>query len=84
MYSIEFTPDAEKFLGRLDAQTRERIVKAIERLQIRPHAYITRLVNDPLYKFRVGDYRVLLDVKDDKLYILVVEIGHRKNVYKKR
>ena len=82
MYTIELTQQAEKFLDKQDNHLRERIIRSLERLQVRPHAHIRRLVNSPYYKFRVGDYRCILRVEDDKLLILVIEIAHRKNIYK--
>ena len=83
MYSVVITPTADKFLEKLDSQARERIVKALERLQIRPHAHLERLVSEPYFKFRVGDFRAIIDLQDDKLVVLVIEIGHRKDIYKK-
>lgn len=82
MYTIEFSKEAEKVLDKLHTDTRERILRATERLQVRPYSHINRLVNSPYWKFRVGDYRLLLRIEDDKLYILVIQIGHRKNIYK--
>ena len=34
------------------------------------------------YKLRIGDYRVIIDLEKDKLIVLIIKIGHRKNVYK--
>lgn len=82
MYTIELSKKAEKFLDKQERALQERIIRALERLQVRPHAHIHRLVNSPYYKFRVEDYRLILRVEDDKLLILVIEIGHRKNIYK--
>lgn len=83
MYAIEFSREAERFLDKQSPDIRERILRAVERLQVRPWSHIKRLVNSPYCKFRVGDYRLLLRVEDDRLLILVIEIGHRKNIYKK-
>ncbi|MEA3295420.1 MAG: type II toxin-antitoxin system RelE/ParE family toxin [Euryarchaeota archaeon] len=44
-------------------------------------AYVTKLTGDPGYKIRVGDYRVIMDIDNKKLHILVLKIGHRMNVY---
>ncbi|MEK6868352.1 MAG: type II toxin-antitoxin system RelE/ParE family toxin [Nanoarchaeota archaeon] len=48
---------------------------------MRPESYVEKLVGIPGYKFRVGDYRVILDLENDRLLILVIKVGHRKNVY---
>jgi mRNA interferase RelE/StbE len=42
---------------------------------------VTKLVGDPGYKLRVGDYRVIIDIDNKKLTILVLKAGHRKNIY---
>ena len=82
-YEIFFTDKASKQLKKLEKDDRERIIKSLERIRIRPEAYITKLIDDPGYRLRVGDYRVILDIKKEKLIILVLMVGHRKNIYEK-
>jgi len=43
---------------------------------------VTKLVGDSGYRLRVGDYRVILDIDEGNLIILVIKIGHRKKIYK--
>jgi mRNA interferase RelE/StbE len=81
MYEILFTHTAEKQLKKLERGVQERIIAALEKIRIRPEAFITKLVGDPAYKLRVGDYRVLMDVDKNQLIILVIKVGHRKNIY---
>jgi mRNA interferase RelE/StbE len=81
-YQIFFTDKASKQLKKLEKDNQERIIKSLERIRIRPEAHITKLVGDPAYKLRVGYYRVILDIEKEKLIILVLMIGHRKNIYK--
>ena len=83
MYEILFSTKAEKFLDRLDHKNRERIILAVEKLRIRPEAHITKLVGINTYKFRVGEYRLIIDLNRKELLILVIKIGHRKDIYKK-
>ena len=64
-------------------QAEARIKAALERTRIRPEAYFERLVGEPRYKFRAGEYRIIAEITQGKLLILVVEVGHRKNIYKK-
>ncbi len=80
-YQVLFSDLALKQLGKLDAEVRERIITTIERIRIRPDAYLKKLVGDEGYRLRVGDYRVILDLDKEKLIILVLRIGHRKNVH---
>ena len=81
MYEIEFSKNAEKQLYKLDKETQSRVISTLERIRIRPHSYIKRLVNSPYFRLRVGDYRIILDVRESKLLIFVIELGHRKNIY---
>ena len=81
MYQVILSNKAEKQLGKLERPLQERIVTALERVRIRPEAYITKLVGEQLYKFRVGDYRIIIDIDQGLLRILVIKIAHRKNVY---
>jgi len=82
-YQIFFTDKAKKQLKKLEKVDQERIIKSLERIRIRPEAYITKLVGDPGYKLRVGDYRIILEIEKEKLIILVLMIGRRKNIYEK-
>ena len=81
MYEILFSDKALKQLEKLEKKIQERIIKSLERIRIRPETYITKLVGEQGYKLRVGDYRIILDLDQGKLIILVVKIGHRRNVY---
>jgi len=82
-YQIFFTEKATRQLKKLEKADQERIIKSIERIRIRPEAHVSKLVGDPGYKLRVGTYRVILEIKKEKLIILVLLIGHRKNIYEK-
>jgi mRNA interferase RelE/StbE len=81
-YEIFFTDKASKQLKKLEKVDQERIIHALERIRIRPEAHITKLIDDPGYRLRVGDYRVIMDIDKEKLLILILKIGHRKNMYK--
>ena len=81
-YEITFSDKAFKQLKKLERKIQERIITTLERIRIRPEEYVTKLVGDPSYKLRVGDYRVILDIEREHLLILVIKIGHRKKIYK--
>jgi mRNA interferase RelE/StbE len=69
-------------LKKLDKGIRQRIISTLERIRIRPYAHVKRLVGIPYYRLRVGDYRVILDIEEKVLMILVLEAGHRLNIYR--
>jgi mRNA interferase RelE/StbE len=82
MYDVEFSQSAEKQFFKLEKAVQQRIIFALERIRIRPYPHVKKLVGSPYFRLRVGDYRVIMGINENKLIILVLEIGHRKNIYK--
>ena len=82
MYEIILAKSVEKYLDKLNSKDRERIIISLEKLRIRPEHYLVRLVGEKSYKFRVGNYRLIVDLDNNKLSVLVINIGHRRNIYK--
>ena len=80
-YEIIFSDKSLRQLEKLERKLQERIIAVLERIRVRPQAYVTKLVGDPGYKLRVGDYRIIMDIENNKLKILVLKVGHRKNIY---
>ena len=83
MYFIEFSVTAEKQLYKLDKELQKRIISALERRRIRPYPYLKKLIGVPYFRLRVGDYRIIIDINAEKLLILVIDMGHRRNNYEK-
>ena len=81
MYVIEFSKIAEKQFYKLEKSVQIRINSALERCRIRPYTYIKKLVGNHYFSLRIGNYRVIMDIKDNKLIIFVIEVGHRRNIY---
>ena len=82
MYEIILHNIAKKQLSKLDIKLQNRILKTLERIKIRPHSFVKNLSGSPNFRLRVGDYRVILKIINNKLIIFVLELGHRKNIYK--
>ena len=81
-YEIIFSDKAFQQLKKLDGPVQKRMIATLERIRIRPETYVTRLIGDPGYRLRIGDYRVILDIDKGRLLILVLKVGHRKGIYK--
>ncbi len=79
-YDVILSDKALRQLKKMEKNVQERIIAVLERIRIRPEQYVTKLVGDPGYKMRVGDYRIIMDIDNKKLQILVLKVGHRKNV----
>ncbi|MGH9351750.1 MAG: type II toxin-antitoxin system RelE family toxin [Terriglobia bacterium] len=87
-WKVELSPGADRELNKLDAQHARRILKIL-------HERVAKL-NDPrsvgealhgsrlgeFWKYRVGDYRLICKIEDNRLLVLVLRIGHRKEIYR--
>ncbi len=83
-YELIIKPVAEKSLDRVPRALRLRIIEALERLRNNPRPSSVKKLGgeENLWRIRVGDYRVVYEIHDDRLLILVVRIGHRKDIYR--
>ena len=82
-YKIVFTKHAARSLKKLPQDTKEKIRLTLLRIQVRPFDYLEKMIGHPFYKLRVGDYRIIIEVINEELVILVVEVGNRRNIYKR-
>lgn len=81
-YRIEVRPAAVRALRKLDPQHRDRVRAAIALLARDPRPPGARALRSrPGFRVRVGDYRILYTVTDDVLLVVVVTLGHRRDVY---
>jgi len=85
-YTIELAPAAVRQLRKLDPQARRRVQAAVELLATDPRpAGATRLVGGTgEWRVRTGDYRVIYEIHDQVLVVLVLAVGHRRQIYRDR
>jgi len=82
-YALFIERRAQRSLSRIAAQDRDRISGAIWRLADEPRPRgVKKLSGRDAWRIRVGDYRVLYEIHDERLVILVVDIGHRRKIYR--
>jgi mRNA interferase RelE/StbE len=83
-YSVELTATAERQLRKLGKPEQARLVTAIRRLAEEPRPRGARKLQgfDDLFRIRVGTYRVIYSVEEERLLVLVLKLGHRKDVYR--
>lgn len=83
-YSISYSSSVAKTFRKLDRATARRALQAIEKLaeEPRPPGCVQLKGGDGEFRIRVGDYRVVYDVEDEKLIVLVLRLGHRREVYR--
>ena len=85
-YTVEYTQQAIRDLRKLDKQTRTFILSWIEKNLVdcenpRQHGKGLTANRSGQWRYRVGDYRLIADIQDDKVVILLLHIGHRRDVY---
>ena len=83
-YEIEISRTAEKQLKRLSVDDQLRVVRAVLALAEEPHPRGSRKLSgyDDVFRIRVGRYRVLYSVFENRLVIIILKVGHRKDVYR--
>ena len=85
-YRIEIKASAAKEIAALPRHDQRRVVRAIEALADEPRPPGARKLvgGDDAYRVRVGDYRVVYQIRDDLLIVYVVRVGHRRDVYRRK
>jgi len=87
-YRIEFVKSARKEFERLPARIRTKTAEALNLLSQNPYSELLRIKKlkgaENLYRIRLGDYRVGYEIRNERLIVLVIKIGHRREVYRIR
>ena len=88
MWEIKYLPQPQKFLGKLDNPTKKRITSYLQELVGERDPESSGAVLSAnlagFRRYRVGDYRVICDIRKNELVVLAIDIGHRSAVYKNR
>ena len=83
-YQVIIQPSAAKAIRKLDRDTQAKVVRLLEALAAEPRPVgVTKMAGDDnLWRVRIGDYRVVYEVHDRKLIVLIVRVANRKDVYR--
>ncbi len=82
VYELIFDERVMSKLEKLPRKIRERIFKRLQKTKENPYHFFEKLVGRSEFKLRIGDYRVIADIIDNKVQILVLHVDHRRRVYK--
>jgi mRNA interferase RelE/StbE len=85
MYFVEYTAHAIKDMNKLPAEVKTEIFSAVSKIKEDPYEQVKKLktsAKTPLYSLRVGEYRVIMVIKDPVIIIQVVEVGNRSKIYR--
>lgn len=85
-YRVEFVKSARKEFSRLPKKIQEKVLEAISFLKQNPLSELLNIKKikgeEDLYHVRLGDYRMVYAIKDEVLLIVIIKIGHRKDIYR--
>ncbi|RZN36613.1 MAG: type II toxin-antitoxin system RelE/ParE family toxin [Methanosarcinales archaeon] len=85
-YKVNYTAKARKDLKNLPPAVAKRIILSINSIRDDPYTHAKKIKGakrHPLYTHRVGDYRAIMDITEDRLLIMVMETRHRSKIYRK-
>ena len=84
LYQIEFSRQADRQFRNLPSQIQQRLKSRIDSLATTPRPHGSEKLSgvDQLYRIRVGVYRIIYAVEDNRLLVLVLKVGHRREVYR--
>jgi mRNA interferase RelE/StbE len=84
VYQVEIAPAAQRQIRKLTTDVQQKIIQRLEALAVDPYpAGVVKMRGEQsLYRVRLGDYRIIYEIQDEELLILVLKVGHRRDVYK--
>ena len=84
MYEVKFSKKAEKAYSKLPGNIKVRIDQKIEYLQKTPRGPDTKKLvgEESAYRTRVGTYRIVYEIDDEKIIVWILDVGHRSSIYK--
>lgn len=86
LFRIEFVKSAVKEFDRLPKAIQQKVTEALFLLSRNPHTELLKIKKlkgvESLYRIRLGDYRLVYEIQNERLIVLVIKIGHRKDVYR--
>lgn len=83
-YKIEILRSAQKQLLKIESQDQSRVIEAIRKLAENPRPPGSKKLSArSALRIRIGSYRVIYEIHNDRLIVLVISIGHRRDVYRR-
>jgi mRNA interferase RelE/StbE len=83
LYRIEFSPRADRQFRKLPRLAQIRIRPAIDSLALNPYPAKIKKLEENVYRYRVGDFRIIYEVQEKSLTICILKMGDRKEIYRR-
>ena len=85
MFRIEIKKSVFKILKKIPREDQIKITQSIHQLAVNPrHQHSIKLASSPYFRIRCGGYRIIYEILDDKLIVIILKVGHRREVYRSR
>ncbi len=81
-FSIIWSENSLKQLHKLEPYIARRIVASVDKIKENPHNHVIKIVGSESFRLRIGDYRIIMDITSNEMKILILRVGHRKDIYK--
>ncbi len=81
IFNVIFSKKADLQFKKLPKNIQIRIISVFKRIIINPHKYVRRVIGTNFFRVRIGDYRAVVDINTKDRNIIILFIGHRKNIY---
>jgi len=84
-YKVVLSPDAAKAFRKLDKPIQQRIAVLVDKIEASANPRFSGKAlkgNDKEWRYRVGDYRIVCEIRDSELIVWLIRIGHRREVYR--
>lgn len=82
-YKISFSPKAARIIKKLPRVLSDLLHADLKKIAVNPRGLAIKLSGEVnTYRHRIGDYRVVYEIKDSELIVLVINFGHRKDIYR--
>lgn len=83
MFNVEYSTNAKKFLKNMPKRDAEAIVRKITSIKDNPFHHLKKMQGSSLWRLRISQYRAIIDIVIENNKLLVLRVGHRKDIYKK-
>ena len=84
MFKVKLNKQPFKFIQKLDKNISEKILEKLKLLKNNPFHYLEHFEGESYYKFRIGEYRALIDIDLESKILKIRVLEHRKKIYKKK
>ena len=84
LYKVQLAPAAERQIKKLERAVQKRIIERLESLEQnpRPHGILKLEGSDNTFRVKVGDYRIVYEIQDENVLVLVLRVGDRKEIFR--